>query len=59
MVFSGVITNFQKIRSRQPRDLKLEGLIAYIQLHKILDFQILTTLNDVMMASSLYFSICP
>ena len=36
-------TNLHKIRSRQPRDLKLGVMIAYMEFHEILDFQISTT----------------
>ena len=49
-------TNLHKIRSRQPRDLKLWGVIVYMEFHKIWDFQIPTTWNDFMMTSSLCFS---
>ena len=31
----GSYTNLHKIPSRQPRDLKLTGMIAYIQFYKI------------------------
>ena len=39
MVFLVYYINFHKILSRQPRDLKLGGVIAYIQFHKIEDFK--------------------
>ena len=56
MVFWGSYTNLHKIRSRQLRDLKLGGMIAYIQFYKILDFQIdPNNMKDVMMTSSLCF----
>ena len=55
MVFWGSYTNLHKIRSRQPRNLKLRGMIACIQCYNISDFQIQTTLNDVMMMLSLCF----
>ena len=55
LVFLVSYTYLHKIRSRQPRDLKLRGLLAYIQFHKIWDFQIPTRWNDVMMTSSLCF----
>ena len=56
MVFWGSYTNLHKIGLRQPRDLKLSGMIAYVQFYKIWDFQIPTTWNDVMMTSPLCFS---
>ena len=56
MVFLVSYTNVHKIRSRQLRDLKLGGLIAYIQFHNIYDFPISATSNDVMITSSLCFS---
>ena len=37
-------TNLHKIRSRQPRDLKLWGMIAYIPFYKIWEFQVPMTL---------------
>ena len=47
--------NLHKIRSRQLRDFKLGGMIAYIQFYKIWDFQITTTWNDVIIV---FFLIC-
>ena len=46
MAFFGVLTNLHKIRSRQLRDLKLLGVIAYIQFHRIWDFWSLKDIWD-------------
>ena len=55
IVFCGSYTKLHNIRFRHLRDLKLGGMLAYIQFYKIWDFQIPTTWNDVMMTSSLCF----
>ena len=44
-------TPFCKIRSRNPGELKLSGLIAYIMFYKIWQFENLTITNDVIMTS--------
>ena len=38
MVLLGPYTNLHNIRSRQPRDLEVAEMIAYIQFYKIRDF---------------------
>ena len=40
-----------KIRFRQPRELKLAGLIAYIMFYKICKFESSTITNDLIMSS--------
>ena len=44
-------TPLSKIRSRQVRELKLTGLIAYIMFYKIGKFESSTITNDVIMTS--------
>ena len=56
MCFLVSYTNLHKIRSRQPKGLKLGGVITLYSVSQIWDFQIPATWNDVMMTPPLFLS---